>query len=147
MEQSQYAQKSDLIALAVTPDLATQLSDEAIEAHLKAASSDCDNYLHSQFYLPLQDWDMGLTKATCYIAAASLLEQYGFNPNAPQDQVIFKRRDEAFKYLRDIAEELIFPIFVDSSNAVPKAGPYVISNSPVGFATFNNGRRISTNGD
>lgn len=137
--QSEYAEKADLISLSVTPEVATQWSDSAIKLQLQAASSLADVYLRSQFELPLIEWDMSLTKIVCDIAAAGLLEQYGYNPNAVADGIILKRREDAMKYLRMISEQNINPDFTDSSTGSPEAGPFVLSNSQIGWALFNNG--------
>lgn len=138
--QSQYAQKQDLVTLAITPAAAVRFGDAAIEAQLQAASSVCDSYIVSQFTLPLvadpQGWDMSLTRATCDIAAYFLYCQYGFNPNQPQDQLIQKKYEMAIAWLGQIQQKQIFPQWVDSGTTPvgqDEGGPFVISDAPKGF--------------
>lgn len=135
MSQSQYATKADLLALSITPEFATQLPDAAINLHLQAASSKADLYLHSQFDLPLVSWDAGLTECVCNIAAYTLLCQYGFNPNAPENQVIRQRANDSMSLLNDISTQRVTPTYVGTGNATGSAGPFVRkSHSPIGFA-------------
>lgn len=124
--------------VGVTPAVRQRWGDAAITAQLQAASSIADSYLSSQYTLPLktspQGWDMSLTMAVCNIAAYLLYCQYGFNPGSSQpDKLIQLRYDDAIKWFAQIRDEEVHPQWVDSSTTVPEAGPYVISDPPVGF--------------
>lgn len=140
MSQSVYATETQLISLSITQAAATRFGNTAMDAALQAASSIADGYINSVFVLPLQTspqgWDMSLTLHVCNIAAYLLYNQFGFNPNAPQDQLIVKRYNDALAWLQSISDEKLTPNWVDSSGADPQsqaAGPFVISDPPVGF--------------
>lgn len=131
--QSQYASPEQLNALSITDARFDEFPIASITAHLQAASSMADQYLSSQFDLPLSEWDMMLTKAVCDIAAKELFSQFGYNPNAPGDFNIQRRFDEAMKWLGQVARQEVHPQYLDSSSSTPSAGPFVSSNSTVGF--------------
>ncbi len=140
MAQSQYAQPSDLTALALSPAAAARFGQTAISAQLQAASSLIDSYIVSQFTLPLQTdpqgWDMSLTRSTCNIAAYLLYVQFGFNPSTPADQAIVARYNSEISWLEQVRDKKLFPVWVDSSGSATvteEAGPYIISDPPVGF--------------
>ena len=140
MAQSQYAQKSDLVTLSVSPAAAQRFGDAAIEGQLQAASALADSFIVSQFVLPLKTdpvgWDMSLTRAVCDIAAYYLYCQFGFNPNAPQDQLIKARYEMAIDWLSQIRDKKLFPHWEDNSGVDPgddEGGPFIISSPPVGF--------------
>ena len=141
MAQSQYAQVSDIKSLSMTPQAAQRFGDASINAALQAASSRADSYLASQFTLPLltdpQGWDMALTRCVCDLAAFDLYRQYGLNPNAPDYGALKALYDDAIAWLVMVRDKKIFPQYVDSGEdlGTPEAGPFVISDAPVGFTS------------
>lgn len=136
MAQVQYASIAELISLSLTEGSAQRFNDAAMTSALQYASSMADDYFRSTYILPLVSWDMSLKKVVCDIAAKSLFDSFGFAPDAPQDRVITKRYEEALEWLDKVSKKLIWPSFMGSSN---ESTPFVISNTPVGFATYNNG--------
>lgn len=78
---------------------------------------------------------MSLTMNVCWIAAWLLYNQFGFNPGAPVDDLITKRYESSIRWLEQIRDKLIFPQWTDAAPAglEPEQGPYVVSDSPVGF--------------
>ncbi len=139
MAQSQYAEVDDIVLLSLTLAAKNRFGTSATEAALQAASSVADSYIVSQFTLPLTDWDMSLRLAVCNIAAYMLYTQFGAgNPGAPMDEMIKVRYNDALKWLAEVRDQKIFPQWTDSSGASPvttAAGPYVISDEPVGFTS------------
>jgi phage gp36-like protein len=140
LPQAQYAFADDFAAMGVTAAWVQRFGPAAINAQLKAASSFCDSYLASQFTLPLQleppGWDMSLTKVVCDIAAYQLSMQYGFNPAAPQDDLLVTRYKAAVAWLEAIRDKELFPQWVDSSPAPltgDEGGPWAVSDPPKGF--------------
>jgi len=134
--QAQYAFKDDIVSLAITPANAARFGDPAIDAQLKAASSFADTYLVSQFTLPLIEWDMELRRVVCVVAAYHLFNQYGYNPNAPQDKLVEKQYEQALSWLKQVKDKEIFPPYVDSGTVptgVDEGGPFVVSDTPKGF--------------
>jgi phage gp36-like protein len=137
LAQAQYATWDDIQRLAITPAAAQRYGEPASTSMLQAASSLCDSYLASQFTLPLTVWDMNLTMNVCNIAAYMLACQFGFNPGAPADKLIETRYQNALMWLEQIRDEKIFPQYTDTQNqggdSTIEAGPYVVSDPPVGF--------------
>jgi phage gp36-like protein len=145
MAQSQYATTAQIQLLAITPAAFARFeaaSPGCVTAALQAASSLADDYLGSQFKLPLQispqGWDMSLTEKVCWVAAYSLYFNFGFNPSSPDWQVMTERRKEALAWLDSVGKKTITPNYTDSSGLDPdadRAGDFVISDSPVGFTS------------
>jgi len=137
LSQSQYATVDNLIAMGLTQATAARFGNTAMNAALQAASSFADSYIAAQFTLPLQTspqgWDMSLTLAVCHISTYYLYTQFGFNPAAPADRLIEERYKMAIGWLTQIREEEIFPAWADSGTGSPEAGPFVITDPPVGF--------------
>jgi phage gp36-like protein len=139
MAQSQYGQPSDLTSLAITAAAGQRFGNTAMNAALQAASSIIDTYLPSQFTLPLQvspqGWDMGLTMHACWIAAYLLYNNFGYAPMAPGDEMVAKRYESSLEWLAQIRDKKIFPQYIDSAGAptAEEQGPFVVSDSPVGF--------------
>lgn len=142
--QSQYATEGQAQLLAITPAAYQRFeaaSPGSTIAALQAASSILDSYLAGQFVLPLQTtptqgWDMALTAHTCFIAAKLLYNQFGYNANAPVDELIERRYDEAIEWGKAVRDKAIQPQYIDSSGVAPTqdaAGAFVISDAPVGF--------------
>lgn len=136
---SQYADATQIQLLALTPaayarfESAISGSPGSTIAALQAASAEADGYLTSQFQLPLVQWDMALVRAVCCMAAKSLYDQFGYNANAPIDQLIERRYQQAIEWLSQVAAETVTPAYIDSSGDGEPAGLYVISDQPVGF--------------
>lgn len=138
MPQSQYATIAQLSSIAITEAQATRFGDTAMTACLQSASGLADSYLRSQFTLPLQTtpigWDYSLVIAVCNIAAYTLYCQVGFNPNSPADKLVEERYNRSIKWLEEIRDEKLFPNWIDAgSTGSPEAGPFSISDPPVGF--------------
>jgi phage gp36-like protein len=145
---SQYAQPSDLITVGITDATAARFGTASINAQLQAASAIADSYIVSQFELPLQianpsavpplaqGWDMSLTLAVCQIAKYFLYSQFGFNPSgSPADTQIREGYERALKWLEQIRDKELFPQWIDATQepTPEQAGPYVTSDTPVGF--------------
>jgi phage gp36-like protein len=145
MAQSQYATTAQIQLLAITPAAYARfeaVSPGCVTAAIQAASSVADDFLGSQFILPLQTspqgWDMSLTEKVCWLAAYSLYFNFGFNPSSPDWQVMTDRRKEAMAWLDGIGKKTITPAYMDSSGLsadADRAGDFVISDDPVGFTS------------
>lgn len=144
MAQSQYATIAQIQLLAITPAAYARFETASVgcvNAALQAASSLLDSYLAGQFVLPFptnpQGWDMSLTAATCWVAAKLLYNQFGYNANAPIDELIEKRYDYSIRWAEMVRDKKIQPQWTDSSGAgagVDAAGDFVTSDAPVGFS-------------
>ncbi len=141
VNQSQYAQISDISTLSLTPQAAARFGDAALTAQLQAASSTADSYLASQFTLPLQTdpqgWDMQLTRCVCAIAAFNLYRQFGLNPAAPDFGAIKSLHDTALEWLEQVRDEELTPQYVDSAGTpgnVEGGGPFVITATTRGYS-------------
>lgn len=142
--QSQYATIEQFLALSLTAASFSKFAIDgyaAITANLQAASSKADLFLSGQLVLPLQSWDMNLTKAVCDIAAKELFAQYGYNPGANGDVNFQRRYIEAMDWLKAVSKKELRldsnPNYVDSSSGQPAAGRMAVSNLPVGFGFPN----------
>jgi hypothetical protein len=146
MAQSQYATDADIQKLAITPAAYQRfeaISPGCVTAALQSASSKADDYLSSQFILPLtivpQGWDMGLTRDGVLARGIQPLLQDRIQPQFSRlagDDGAPKR--EAMEWLDGIGKKTISPNYSDSSSLSTdsdRAGDFVISDPPVGFTS------------
>lgn len=150
---SQYATVEQLLANSLTVAAFSRFIVDgyaAANAALQAASDEADTYMNEQLVLPLQTWGGKLVKVVCDIAAFNLYVQFGYNPNASGDKNYEARYDRAMDWLMAVSRKEIklvnSPAYIDSSAGTPQAGPYAVSNAPVGFGqtggVTNNDPRI-----
>lgn len=147
MNQSQYATVDELIAFSLNPETANNFSGDdgynIMTTALTAASSEADSYLRSQQILPLTDWDAKLKQVVCDIAAYRLFTNYGYNPDAVQNDNIMNRYRQAISWLELVSKQLIIVEYPDSSATTPNAGPWVRnSKSKVGFGKVCDKRTV-----
>lgn len=128
-----YANLDDLDALGMpVAALATRTPSQRAAA-LAAASEKADSKLGVAFDLPLVAWGLDLTEAVCKIAAYDLLSVRGFNPDGA-DENIRVRHDDAWTWLRDVADAKAVPVgIVDSTADVDDAGIAVVSYASRGW--------------
>lgn len=128
-----YANLDDLDALGMpAAALATRTPSQRAAA-LAAASEKADGKLAVAFDLPLVSWGLDLTEAVCKIAAYDLLSVRGFNPDGA-DQNIRDRYDDAWKWLREVADARAIPVgLVDSTTDVDDGGIAVVSYASRGW--------------
>lgn len=100
---SQYATKTDLVELAVSPRMLDGVSDEMIDRMLAAASATADSYIRSRYSLPLTTWGDDLRLAITRIAALLIVSARGMDPNDPTCAVFVNGRDSAMKWLVDVS--------------------------------------------
>lgn len=132
---SQYAAPEDLVKYSLTSAQAQRFGAEQQAAACMAASAIADSFLSSQFALPLATYDVSLVMQVCNIAAWILHLQYGMNPNAPIDQIIQLRYENAIAWLTAISKSTISPNWTDASGTDDAAGDFVISDKPIGVTS------------
>lgn len=133
-----YATTTDLERLGVLPAALAGIATATKEAHLSAASRRADSYLAAQFELPLVAWEEDLTDAVCALCAWTLLVTRGFNPDAPGDQAVRIRYEDAIRWLEKVAAEQVTPLVTDSSqgsSAGVSATPLIESATQRGWSS------------
>jgi phage gp36-like protein len=97
-----------------------------ILAQVTASSGFADSYLE-RFNPPLASWGVDLTAAVCKIAAFELVaSQVGFNPEAGHNMVLLDRKNDAIRWLEQVARKQANPVGVVEGNtsrsvSVPRA--------------------------
>jgi phage gp36-like protein len=119
---TQYATRTDLTQIglvgAALANVPTAAQDEAIQA----ASAIADSYLQGQYVLPLSQWGYDLTRAVCCIAAWDCLTARGYSPQSQGDQNVYKRFEDALKWLDEVSKGMQTPSnILDAST--PAANP------------------------
>ena len=136
---SNYCTPQDILLYSLNEATYSQMRQASIMPMITSASAIADGFLTSQYQLPLITWTPELNMMVAHIAAFFLFIQRGFNPDAPEDKLIKARYDLAMRFLKQVNDQEIHPMFVDSpptseSSAMFDAnGPFLITESPRGF--------------
>jgi phage gp36-like protein len=103
--------------------ITTDVTEDEMSYALVEATSEANSYLQRRFKLPLSDWDFGLTKAVCDIAAYTLMFRRGFSPqNTKNYDVNFKEnREKAIKWLEGVGNRMIHPVIKGAVKPNPTA--------------------------
>lgn len=97
-----YANRTDLTRFGISANALTNVSTEAQDAALEAASRVADSYLRSRYALPLTGYVDDLKRAVCHVAAWDLLTTRGYDPNRGGDEAVKLRHDTAIAWLKDV---------------------------------------------
>lgn len=128
-----YATPADLTRLAIPEAAISRFSSAEREAALQAASDEADGYLRGRFRLPLVKWADDLRRYVCQIAAWSLIASRGIDPNGISAEVLKANRDDALRWLRDVADGRTTPSVTGSAPAGFQSSPRVYSRKPRGW--------------
>lgn len=103
--------------------ITSDLSEDEMAYALVTASSTADSYLQRRFTLPLSNWDYGLVKAVCDIAAYTLMFRRGFSPqNTKNYDVNFKENyEKAIAWLEEVGNRKNHPVITGSVKPNPTA--------------------------
>ena len=136
-----YAQPTDLALVGMPPTSFGPLSIPTVMAALQDASDQVDTYFRGRYgdgpSPLLLTWDSQVTRAVCKIAAYSLIDIRGRDPDRPNQ--FAQAYADAIQWCRDVQRQQAHPLVTVS--AAPLAGsmqPNLVSSSVVNLAT---GRR------
>ena len=144
---SQYATLDDLEELA--NEQIADLPKDKREAALTNASGEVDSYIGQRYKLPLiAPFDPSIVSKTIDIAVWDLMSRFvGFNPEAPGDVAIYRRYQDAIKFLQDVRDRKNAPASITDSGTVSNGqpvqsgaisgAPMVISSTSRGFSSRN----------
>lgn len=131
-----YATRADFAQSGLPPLAYEGLDDAAIDSALVSSSEFADSYIGQRFELPLATWSRALTDTVCELAAYRVMCTRGFQPGAPDAEVIEKRRDNALKWLEDVAKGRALPAYPTTKDAQsfnPQQQPQVLVSAPGGI--------------
>jgi phage gp36-like protein len=137
----EYATVADLGRYGINEDALSDIDPADKLDAIVAASREADNYLADQYTLPLSAAGIVLTQKVAIIAAYNLLAVRGYNPELGGDATLEARKNDAIKWLSDVAAGRIVAGVTDSSTgSTPSAGaassrPRVISSSSRGYSS------------
>lgn len=101
---SQYAELEDMV-LGLQATALTDVDEDTQVAHIVAASALADSYISSRGYtVPLTTWGQDLRGAVVRIAAWTLINARGVNPNHAGHIALMKAHDDSIAWLRDVAK-------------------------------------------
>lgn len=133
---SQYAQISDLFALAMPATARGTLTDAQLNDCLEKASGEMDAYFAGRYALPLVSWDDVTTEKCCLIAYYRAMRLRGYNPAASGDTGIKDDRDEAIAWCIRVQKQQAHPNVTPQPTQTPTyTQPTVLSSSVVNLAT------------
>ena len=133
---SMYAALPDLYTHGAPEKAFGQLEEYQKNNAIIAASSVVDSFLRGRYSLPLLDWDIAITEATCRIAAYNLLVARGYNPAAGSDPNILDRYNQAMMWLEKVQKQQAHPNIVAQPDNSPNYDqPTVITSSVVNLGT------------
>jgi phage gp36-like protein len=132
---SQYATASEFntfgIRAAALPPAVTDT--DRLKA-VSAASGRADSYLGARFRLPLSAWGDDLRQAVCAIAAFELVSsQVGFNPQAGHNMVLITRKEDAIRWLEQVASGKVTPAGITDTAPAAASVSRVLSRPPRGW--------------
>lgn len=136
---TQYATITDLNQIGILAQALANVPTQALTEALQAASAVCDSYLQDQYVLPLTLWGYDLVRATCAIAAWDALTVRGYSPQSQGDQNIYKRYQDAIKWLEEVAKGTKKPSQIVDSSTPTGTG----DGEAVGFS-FSGGSLITS---
>lgn len=128
---------TDLGNLGVASARIATVADDKKQANLDAASDLIDGYLSRQQPFPLiPPYPRDVIKAECIIAAVEILDNIGWNPQAPAELTLQKKYDWLFStWLPGVAKGDIGPNFVGYDPEInDPSGPDVISSTQRGYS-------------
>jgi phage gp36-like protein len=130
-----YATVADFDVYGVRPRaLPEEVLDSDKLAAITAASAVADSYLGAIYRLPLATWGADLRQKVCAIAAYELVAtQVGFNPEAGHNFTILSRKDDAIRWLENVAKGLITPADTAGSNPPAPKAFAISSKTPRGW--------------
>ena len=132
---AQYADLTDFARFGLPASVTAGLTTDTINAHLAAASEDIDDRLRGVVSLPLvAPYPKRIVKAACAIAALSILDTLGWNPEVGEDKRIKDRADSYDKWLDRVAagDAWVYGI-VDQTPDVEEDAPEVWSDGSRGI--------------
>lgn len=103
-------------------------------AAISAASGVADSYLGARFRLPLAVWGDDLSQAVCKIAAFELVAaKVGFNPEAGHNMVLLDRKNDAIRWLEQVARGHVTPAGITDTSPTSPGASHVTSSTPRGW--------------
>ncbi len=116
---SAYATVADLLVYGIgTSAIPGTVTDANKLAAITAASAKADSYLGSRFTLPITVWGADLTAAVCQIAAYEIIAALvGFNPEDGKNVVLVDRKNDAVRWLEQVARGMATPTGVTDSSS------------------------------
>ena len=100
-----YASREQLAIYGLPAELLSGVAEATQDAHLDAATAVVRSRLLAKYSEPFESTGLDVAIATCQIAAFSILANViGFNPGTVSHQAIVDARNQAFAWLKLVAE-------------------------------------------
>lgn len=116
---TRYATQTDLTRIGLVGAALTNVPSAALDEALDAASAIADSYLQGQYVLPLSQWGYDLVRAVCCIAAWDCLTARGYNPQSQGDANVYKRSEDALKWLDEVSKGMQTPLNILDASTPP----------------------------
>ena len=132
---SAYATAADFDRFGIrAAALPASITDVDKLAAVTAASGRADSYLGAKFRLPISAWGDDLRQTVCAIAAFELVSsQVGFNPDAGHNMVLVTRKEDAIRWLEQVARGHATPAGVTDAAPAAASVSRVTSNTRRGW--------------
>lgn len=136
---TQYCTVAELGVFGINPGALSVIGEDEQLRAIESASRYADDYLASQFTLPLTAISDSIRRAIAVVAVYDLMVVRGFNPELGNDETLRLRYEDAVRWLEKVGAGAVSPQVVDSSTPT-SAGtstasrPFVTSGSPRGWS-------------
>jgi phage gp36-like protein len=114
-----YATRTDLTQIGLVGAALANVPTAAQDEALQAASAIADSYLQGQYVLPLAQWGYDLVRVVCCVAAWDCLTARGYSPQSQGDQNVYKRYEDALKWLDEVSKGMQTPANILDASTPP----------------------------
>jgi phage gp36-like protein len=122
---ARYVEAEEFLAGSLPVTCFSGIETSTIEGALDRASSVVDSYLRKRHKLPLTVWGGDVKDAVMALAAHKLMKSRGYSASARSDTVILEDRNDAKKWLKEVALGLCEIEGQDSTPELDEASPVV----------------------
>ena len=129
-----YATRAELYLYALSSAVLTDVGTDVQDAHLEAKSRFADSYFCKRYGVPLASPDEAVKQCVCALAALSLLEFRGFNPDDPNDAAVVQAAERWLEWLKAVATgKADLDQDDDATPSVDEAAPVLETDYERGF--------------
>lgn len=131
-----YLTEAEYLQLELPDDALEGVASATIEAAIAWASSQANSYLRKRYTLPLTQYGDDLKQQVAALATWQLMRKRGFQPGSGADESVVLAKDDAMRWLKDIARgHAELDDAIDSTPAVDEEGSLAATGNAA--ASFN----------
>jgi phage gp36-like protein len=137
MPPVEYITQAEVETFGISSEVTSALDSAKLTGIRQSCSAMADGYLQSsgRIKLPLTAWGVDLKQAVAKLCAWEIMVVLvGHNPDDPNNFVWRDRRDEALKWLENVARGLVMPVgIVDATPSIVSDGAEIYTEAKRGW--------------